>query len=121
MPLYLKAAGLSTGEHFGQLDAHLAGRRNEILTRGDSIPVSFVRRISGRPGGIYIGGVWIRLPKVLTNLRVIRLNNTQITGAGLVNLKGLNNLKDLDLSGTNVTDAGIAELQKALPNCEIEK
>jgi len=25
------------------------------------------------------------------------------------------------LFGTKVTDAGVAELQKALPNCEIEK
>ena len=55
------------------------------------------------------------------DLQTLYLKGSQITDAGLVNLKGLNNLKDLDLSGTNVTDAGIAELQKALPNCEIEK
>ena len=71
MPLYLKGAGHSIGEHFGQLDDHLAGRRNEIFTRGDSIPVSFVRRITGRPGGIYIGGVWIRLPRELNMKRLL--------------------------------------------------
>ena len=29
-------------------------------------------------------------------------------------------LQTLDLRGTPITDAGIAELQKALPNCEID-
>ena len=46
---------------------------------------------------------------------------TKITDAGLVHLKGLTNLQELDLSRTRTTDAGVAELQKALPNCKIEK
>ena len=47
---------------------------------------------------------------------------TQITDAGLVQLKGLTKLQSLDLSGCeNITDTGIAELQKALPNCEISR
>ena len=45
----------------------------------------------------------------------------QITDAGLVHLKGLANLQGLTLGGTQVTVAGVAELQKALPNCEISK
>jgi len=60
--------------------------------------------------------------KGLTNLRTLDLKTTlQITDAGLVHLKGLTNLQELDLEDTQATDAGIAELQKALPNCKIEK
>ena len=45
--------------------------------------------------------------------------NKEITDAGLEHLKGLTNLSFLNLAGTQVTDAGVAELQKALPDCEI--
>ena len=47
------------------------------------------------------------------------LDNTKITDAGLVHLKGLNRLQPLYLYGSQVTDAGIAELQQALPNRKI--
>ena len=40
---------------------------------------------------------------------------------GLVHLKGLTRLETLTLGGTKITEAGVAELQKALPNCKIEK
>ena len=46
---------------------------------------------------------------------------SKITDAGLVHLKGLTNLRLLSLKKTQITSAGIAELQKALPNCKIEK
>ena len=59
--------------------------------------------------------------KDLTSLQSLNLMKTQITDAGLVHFKGLTNLQKLHLSFTQVTDAGIAELQEALPNCEIEK
>ena len=42
-----------------------------------------------------------------------------ITDTGLVHLKDLTNLEYLDLIETPITDSGVAELQKALPNCEI--
>ena len=51
----------------------------------------------------------------------LNLNLTQITDAGLVHLKGLTGLQTLGLRGTQVTDQGVADLQKALPNCEIVK
>ena len=60
--------------------------------------------------------------KGLTNLRTLDLKTTlQITDARLVHLKELTKLRELDLEDTQATDAGIAELQKALPNCKIEK
>ena len=57
----------------------------------------------------------------MTRLRSLYLTAIEITDAGLVHLKGLANLQGLTLGGTQVTVAGVAELQKALPNCEISK
>ena len=45
----------------------------------------------------------------------------RITDVGLVHLKGLTNLKTSRLDGTQLTDAGVVELQLALPNCETIK
>ena len=42
-----------------------------------------------------------------------------MTDAGLKTLADLRGLKKLDLGKTEVTDAGVAELQRALPDCEI--
>ena len=44
-------------------------------------------------------------------------NKKDLTDAGLVHLKGLTKLEDLNLIGTQVTAAGVAELKKALPKC----
>ena len=82
--------------------------------------------------------------KEMSSLWDLRLHDTKITDAGLVHLKGLTNLEQLWLVGTKITDAGladikgltklrklrlgfnpmitragIADLQKALPNCDI--
>ena len=38
-----------------------------------------------------------------------------------MHLKGLDNLELLSLRDTQITDAAVAQLQRALPNCEIEK
>ncbi|MEE3369619.1 MAG: leucine-rich repeat domain-containing protein [Planctomycetota bacterium] len=62
----------------------------------------------------------IRL-KELTKLQHLDLSATQISDAGLIHLKELANLKKLSLNDTKVTAAGIAELQRALPNCKINK
>ncbi len=57
--------------------------------------------------------------KGLTNLSFLDFRYTAITDAGLEHLKGLAQLIHLDLRGTKTTKGGIAELQKALPNCNI--
>ena len=54
-------------------------------------------------------------------LTKLRLQNTQITDAGLKDIAKLQQLRRLRLSNTKVTDAGVAELQKALPKCEIHR
>ena len=60
--------------------------------------------------------------KQLNSLQELRLDGCkQITDAGLVHLKGLRNLKELKVYHTQVTKAGIAELKKALPGCAIER
>ncbi|MAV35037.1 MAG: hypothetical protein CMJ59_06220, partial [Planctomycetaceae bacterium] len=55
-----------------------------------------------------------------TTLEYLNLNGTGVTDAGLAHLAGLTKLQSISLP-KQITDAGIAELQKALPNCTIEK
>jgi hypothetical protein len=50
---------------------------------------------------------------------VLDVSDTGVTDAGLDNLCGLTRLETLRLSGTQVTEAGITNLRNALPNCEI--
>jgi hypothetical protein len=56
----------------------------------------------------------------LSNLRRLVLYNARLTDAGLEHLKGMTNLEKLHLYNTQVTDEGVQQLQKALPNCEID-
>jgi len=44
-----------------------------------------------------------------------------MTDAGLEQLKGLTSLRYLHVADTQVTDAGVSELKKALPNCTIRQ
>ena len=55
----------------------------------------------------------------LQNLRMINLWGINVTDEGLKELAKLQNLRNLLLNNTKVTKAGVAELQKALPNCQI--
>ena len=55
----------------------------------------------------------------LANPRSLNLDGTQVTDAGLVYLNRLTSLEQLNLRLTAVTPEGAAELQKALPNCNI--
>ena len=47
----------------------------------------------------------------LTKLQSLTLWGTQVTDAGLVNVKGLTQLQSLNLSKTQVTDAGLVNLK----------
>ena len=55
----------------------------------------------------------------LQKLTRLALEDTNISDASLKNLVKLKRLESLWLYDTNVTKAGAAELQKALPSCEI--
>jgi Leucine-rich repeat (LRR) protein len=59
----------------------------------------------------------------LTKLERLDISDTQITDVGLRKLASLKGLKYLHLKNyvkkSRLTDTGIAELQKALPNCQI--
>jgi hypothetical protein len=43
-----------------------------------------------------------------------------VTDAGLVHLQGLTGLRQLFLDRTQLSSAGLAQLREALPNCQIE-
>jgi hypothetical protein len=45
--------------------------------------------------------------KSLTQLRYLNLGRTQVTDVTLQNIKGLNQLQELDLQETKITDAGL--------------
>lgn len=62
--------------------------------------------------------LWLRHIK---KLRMLLLSRTQVTDAGLEHLHDLATLQRLDLQDTHVTNAGIQRLQKALPNCKINR
>ena len=56
----------------------------------------------------------------LEKVAYIHLGSTQITDAGLKEVAKLKSLRYLGLfPNSHMTKAGVAELQKALPNCEI--
>ncbi len=72
-------------------------------------------------GGTKVTDAGLEKLKRSISLRNLELNGTKVTDAGLENLRGLTALRLLYLEGTKVTDAGVKRLQKALPNCKIER
>lgn len=57
----------------------------------------------------------------LTNLTELRLNNTQLTDAGLARLATLPRLANVRLFGTRVTAEGLGAFAEANPKCKIER
>jgi hypothetical protein len=55
----------------------------------------------------------------LKDIKFLNLGGTQVTDAGIVQLKELTSLKTLRILDTQVTDAGVEDLKKALPQCDI--
>jgi len=56
----------------------------------------------------------------LTNLELLALDdNPDLTGTNLNELTKLKKLRNLYLQHTKVTEADVAQLQKALPKCDI--
>ena len=57
----------------------------------------------------------------MSGLILLSLDETQVTDAGLRELYKLKNLRRISLWNTQVTDRGVANLQKALPDLEINR
>jgi internalin A len=55
----------------------------------------------------------------LSKLQLLDILDSQVTDAGLEYLKGLANLRVVLLNGTQVTAAGVRDLQRALPKARI--
>jgi hypothetical protein len=71
-------------------------------------------------GGTQVTDAGLEHLKGLANLEWLDLERTQVTDAGLRHLKGLTNLKWLYLEHTQITDEGVRDLQRTLPNCDIQ-
>jgi hypothetical protein len=56
----------------------------------------------------------------LVSLTRLGLGNTAVSDEGLKALHGMKRLRWVSLDGTRVTDTAIAELQKALPEVELD-
>jgi len=96
--------------------------------------VTFDEKSPGKPViAVYLRGVRLHYAglvghsslleylKDLPKIQTLSLDGTDITDAGLEHLEGLTLLQTLSLIGTKVTDAGVKRLQKALPNCHIQR
>jgi hypothetical protein len=59
--------------------------------------------------------------KTLDCFDLLILDNTEVTDAGIAQLKGMTGLKNLMVSGTHVTQTGVAELNRALPKLSIRR
>lgn len=55
----------------------------------------------------------------LVELHELQIQGSKVTDAGLVPLHGLKHLSYISLVNTRVTAEGVAELQQALPDCQI--
>ncbi|MGH7135323.1 MAG: hypothetical protein ACREHD_06255 [Pirellulales bacterium] len=95
------------------------------LIRSSSPPslVDFLRAISGVRWFYANGGDTddnsVALLQHHEQLEYLNLAGAKITDAAVAHAKTLTGLKRLDLRRTEVTAAGLAQLRKALPDCEI--
>lgn len=55
----------------------------------------------------------------LARLRIVWLSGTQVSDAAVEHLKAIRSLEVVHLSDTQVSSEGAAELQHALPNCQV--
>src|SRR5436190_11057360 len=79
------------------------------VTRDDKLPGKPVIGVSFF--GTQVTDAGLKELKDLTQLKELSLYGPQVTDAGLKELKDLKQLTTLDLSGTQVTDVGLKELK----------
>ena len=68
-----------------------------------------------------VGDAGLRHLRALTNLEELDLEGTKVTDAGMKDLEGLAKLRSLVLFRTRVTPEGENSLQKALPDCSVDR
>jgi hypothetical protein len=83
----------------------------QAMTGLKRLKLNFCQKITDR-GLAYLGGH--------TQLVALDLQFTQVSDAGLEQLKNLQNLRYIFLAETQVTPSGIENLRKMLPNCIIQ-
>jgi hypothetical protein len=89
------------------------------VTRDDKQPGKPVVAVVFRHSQVTDAG--LKQLKELKSLQALDLSGTKVTDAGLKELKELENLQTLDLSGTKFTDAGVKEIQAARPGLRIAR
>lgn len=104
----LKGVDLQVGEDAHITDAGLAQLR-QLPLRGLAIASDVITDA----GLVNVKG--------LTQLQDLRLYVSNMTDAGLENLRGLTQLETLNLCRRNVSDKAVEDLQRALPNCKIDR
>jgi len=67
-----------------------------------------------------LGDLFAKNLAELKQIKRLSLAGSGLSDAGIKHLAGQTNLESLDLRRTKASAAGIAELQKALPECQIE-
>ncbi len=101
---------------FLRLDfANLADQDLEHIAAIDNLKILDVNVTGINDSGL----VFLKRLEKLESLDLSRLPG--VTDAGLEHLKGMTRLRTLRLYSTSVTDSGVSSLQKALPDCEIQK
>lgn len=108
--------------------SHLAGLTNlqNLTFDNTQIGDDGVQHLSGMKlmsrlslGCTQVGDNGMKHLRAMTQLKELTIDNSQVSDVGLTNLARLSRLQSLDLGGGRMTREGVAELQKALPDCEI--
>jgi Leucine-rich repeat (LRR) protein len=94
---------------------------------GNDIRGTDLAHLSGRPelsdlslGCPSLGDLFAKNLAELKQVKRLSLAGSGLTDAGIKHLAGLPNLEWLNLRRTKASAAAVAELQKALPKCQID-
>jgi hypothetical protein len=93
------------------------------MTAEDFQPIAGLKRLRtlNLSGNSWLTDEGLNAVADLKDLQELDLTGTKVTDAGLKVLAGIKSLRQVGLSDTAVTDAGVADLQKALPDCKIDR
>ena len=92
---------------------------DRATARGGKRPSAPADVITLNLAGTQVTDAGLKELKDFQSLQTLDLRGARVTDAGLKELKGLHSLQLLNLQMNKVTEAGVQELQQALPHCQI--